>query len=180
MGLRTIEETPPAAVRPRVSGSAQGAGLPRETMVSVHEADHSVDRRGVASVGTAAICRKGIPSPRYWAGRVSSAAPVSPGERQELGGRSGAPSTVTPPADPRAMPVADLTACCAPITGGVLRLEVVERLARVLKALAQPTRLRLVSLIAAHQGRRRVCGVARQIGSGLSPGTAVSWGIGGS
>jgi ArsR family transcriptional regulator len=47
--------------------------------------------------------------------------------------------------------VADLTACCSPITDTVLDVETAERLAVVLKALAEPTRLRLVSLIAGHE-----------------------------
>jgi ArsR family transcriptional regulator len=48
--------------------------------------------------------------------------------------------------------VSDLARCCAPVTGGVLDQAGAERLAAVLKALAEPTRLRLVSLIAAHDG----------------------------
>jgi ArsR family transcriptional regulator, arsenate/arsenite/antimonite-responsive transcriptional repressor len=48
--------------------------------------------------------------------------------------------------------VADLAACCSPITATVLDAESAERLAGVLRALAEPTRLRLVSMIAAHQG----------------------------
>ncbi|MGH3969549.1 MAG: ArsR/SmtB family transcription factor [Mycobacterium sp.] len=46
----------------------------------------------------------------------------------------------------------DLSACCSPTTGAVLDKAAAERLAAVLKALAEPTRLRLVSLIAAHEG----------------------------
>jgi ArsR family transcriptional regulator, arsenate/arsenite/antimonite-responsive transcriptional repressor len=46
----------------------------------------------------------------------------------------------------------DLAACCSPITGDVIDAAAAERLAGVLKALAEPTRLRLVSLIAAHEG----------------------------
>lgn len=48
--------------------------------------------------------------------------------------------------------VADVAACCSPITDGVLDTAAAERLAGVLKALAEPTRLRLVSLIAGHEG----------------------------
>jgi ArsR family transcriptional regulator len=48
--------------------------------------------------------------------------------------------------------IADLAACCSPITGTVLDVAAAERLAGVLRALAEPTRLRLVSLIAAHDG----------------------------
>jgi ArsR family transcriptional regulator, arsenate/arsenite/antimonite-responsive transcriptional repressor len=47
--------------------------------------------------------------------------------------------------------VVDLAACCSPITGTALDVESAERLAGVLRALAEPTRLRLVSLIAAHE-----------------------------
>jgi ArsR family transcriptional regulator len=45
--------------------------------------------------------------------------------------------------------IADIAACCSPVTGAALDVESAERLAGVLKALAEPTRLRLVSLIAA-------------------------------
>lgn len=48
--------------------------------------------------------------------------------------------------------VADLDACCRPITETVLDAAAAERLAAILKALAEPTRLRLVSLIAGHEG----------------------------
>ncbi len=44
---------------------------------------------------------------------------------------------------------ADLAACCSPITGGVLDDAAAERLARVFKALGDPTRVKLLSLIAA-------------------------------
>ncbi len=46
----------------------------------------------------------------------------------------------------------DLAACCAPVTGAVLDVESAERLAHLLKALADPTRVRLLSLIAATEG----------------------------
>ena len=46
----------------------------------------------------------------------------------------------------------DLAACCSPVTAGALDEASAERLAAVLKALAEPTRLRLVSLIAAQPG----------------------------
>jgi ArsR family transcriptional regulator len=44
---------------------------------------------------------------------------------------------------------ADLAACCAPVTGGALDVAAAERLAHVFKALSDPTRIRLLSLIAA-------------------------------
>ena len=40
--------------------------------------------------------------------------------------------------------------CCAPLTGAPLDLEAAAELARVLSALADPVRLRLVSLVAAN------------------------------
>jgi ArsR family transcriptional regulator len=46
----------------------------------------------------------------------------------------------------------DLATCCAPVTGGVLDVAAAERLARVFKALGDPTRVRLLSLIAATEG----------------------------
>lgn len=48
-------------------------------------------------------------------------------------------------------PLEDLLAgCCSPVTCGVLAVDAAERLARVFKALGDPTRVRLLSLIAAH------------------------------
>ena len=44
---------------------------------------------------------------------------------------------------------ADVAACCAPVTAGVLDDETAAQLARVFKALADPTRVKLLSLIAA-------------------------------
>lgn len=43
----------------------------------------------------------------------------------------------------------DIAACCSPLTAGVLDDTAAERLARVFKALADPTRVKLLSLIAA-------------------------------
>lgn len=64
-----------------------------------------------------------------------------------------------------ALLVADLAACCSPITEGVLDSVSAERLAGVLKALAEPTRLRLVSLIAGHEGAEAcVCELTAPVG----------------
>jgi ArsR family transcriptional regulator len=61
--------------------------------------------------------------------------------------------------------VADLATCCSPITGTVLDSAAAERLAGVLKALGEPTRLRLVSLIAAHEGAEAcVCDLTDPVG----------------
>lgn len=46
----------------------------------------------------------------------------------------------------------DLSACCAPITGGTLTDDAAERLSGVFKALGDPSRVKLVSLIAAAEG----------------------------
>ncbi|MDQ1731767.1 MAG: ArsR family transcriptional regulator, arsenate/arsenite/antimonite-responsive transcriptional [Pseudonocardiales bacterium] len=46
----------------------------------------------------------------------------------------------------------DLAVCCSPTGGGALDAASAERLARVFKALADPTRVRLLSLIAATEG----------------------------
>jgi ArsR family transcriptional regulator len=74
---------------------------------------------------------------------------------------------VRPPASDglAVLPMAELAACCSPITGGVLDPAAAERLAGVLKALGEPTRLRLVSLIAAHEGAEAcVCDLTDPIG----------------
>jgi len=44
-------------------------------------------------------------------------------------------------------------ACCPPILGGVLSEDDAEQAARVFKALADPTRVRLLSMVAASAGR---------------------------
>ncbi|ASL09497.1 ArsR family transcriptional regulator [Mycobacterium intracellulare subsp. chimaera] len=60
---------------------------------------------------------------------------------------------------------ADLAACCGPITGTVLDAPGAERLAAVLKALAEPTRLRLVSLIAGQEDAEAcVCELTAPVG----------------
>ncbi len=46
----------------------------------------------------------------------------------------------------------DLASCCSPVTGGALDSAAAERLAHVFKALSDPTRVRLLSLIAAADG----------------------------
>ena len=64
-----------------------------------------------------------------------------------------------------ALLVADLEACCSPITDTVLDAAAAERLAAVLKALGEPTRLRLVSLIAGHDGAEAcVCDLTAPVG----------------
>nr|WP_322752164.1 hypothetical protein [Frankia sp. Cas3] len=66
-------------------------------------------------------------------------------------------TTATRPRDPSApAAVPDRAtgawACCTPLTREALSAEAAARLAAVLKAVADPTRLRLLSLIYAHEG----------------------------
>ena len=62
-----------------------------------------------------------------------------------------------PPASLSLLP-ADIAACCSPVTAGVLGDASAERLARVFKALGDPTRVKLLSLIAAAgEGGACVC-----------------------
>ncbi|MGI8879361.1 MAG: ArsR/SmtB family transcription factor [Jatrophihabitans sp.] len=68
---------------------------------------------------------------------------------------------------PTTLPVLtrDLAACCSPLTGGVLDTSAADRLAHVLKALGDPTRVRLLSLIAAHQdGEACICNLTEPVG----------------
>jgi ArsR family transcriptional regulator len=59
----------------------------------------------------------------------------------------------------------DLVACCSPVTGGVLGPDQAERLARIFKALGDSTRVRLLSLIAAHaDGEACVCDLTDPVG----------------
>jgi ArsR family transcriptional regulator len=47
---------------------------------------------------------------------------------------------------------AESVACCSPLTASPLTTEQAERIAPMLKAIADPDRLRLLSLVAAHDG----------------------------
>lgn len=56
-------------------------------------------------------------------------------------------------------------ACCAPLSRAPLSVEDADRLARGLKAIADPTRLRLLSLVAAHEGAEAcVCDLTAPVG----------------
>ena len=56
-------------------------------------------------------------------------------------------------------------ACCAPLLREPLNPEQASGLARILKALADPTRLRLVSMVAAHEGGEAcVCDLTEPLG----------------
>lgn len=59
----------------------------------------------------------------------------------------------------------DLAACCSPVTEGALDVAAAERLARVFKALGDPTRVRLLSLIAAQAGAEAcICDLTEPVG----------------
>jgi ArsR family transcriptional regulator len=59
----------------------------------------------------------------------------------------------------------DLAVCCSPVTEGVLEPAAAERLAHTFKALGDPTRVRLVSLIAAHDNAEAcVCDLTEPVG----------------
>lgn len=58
-----------------------------------------------------------------------------------------------------------IAACCSPLTGGVLDEESAEGLARIFKALGDPTRVRLVSLIAAADDAEAcICDLTEPVG----------------
>lgn len=64
-----------------------------------------------------------------------------------------------------ALPVIDLAGCCAPVTGGVVAPAQAEQLARAFKALSDPSRVRLLSLIAAQDGNEAcVCDLVDFVG----------------
>ncbi len=55
----------------------------------------------------------------------------------------------------------DPVACCTPLSQGALSLDQAEQVAPLLKALADPVRLRLMSLVASHPGGEAcVCDLA--------------------
>jgi len=58
----------------------------------------------------------------------------------------------------------DWVQCCAPITREPLSAEAAHQLATVLKAIAEPTRLRLLSLVAAHtDGEACICDLTEPV-----------------
>ena len=66
-------------------------------------------------------------------------------------------------ADQPGIPLAD--ACCAPLLREPVTASQAAHLARTLKALADPTRLRLVSLVAVREGREAcVCDLTEPLG----------------
>ncbi len=56
-------------------------------------------------------------------------------------------------------------ACCTPVTRAVLAQDTADQLAKTLKALADPARLRLLSIVAAHEDAEAcVCDLTEPIG----------------
>lgn len=64
-------------------------------------------------------------------------------------------------------PLTDVTACCAPLTRATISADNAESLARTLKAIADPARLRLISMVAAHEDSEAcVCDLTEPLGLG--------------
>lgn len=65
------------------------------------------------------------------------------------------------------LPLTDLRVCCAPITRESISVENADKLARTLKAIADPARLRLISMVAAHEDAEAcVCDLTEPLGLG--------------
>lgn len=65
----------------------------------------------------------------------------------------------------RPLPLRDLAVCCSPRSGTPMSSEQAEGLARTLKALADPARLRLLSMVGAHEGHEAcVCDLTEPLG----------------
>lgn len=65
------------------------------------------------------------------------------------------------------LPLSDVSACCAPITREAITAEGADRLAKTLKAIADPARLRLISMVAAHDDSEAcVCDLTEPLGLG--------------
>lgn len=63
------------------------------------------------------------------------------------------------------LPIRDLAACCSPLTREPIGARSAESMARSLKALAEPARLRIISMVAAHRdGEACVCDLTEPLG----------------
>ena len=67
---------------------------------------------------------------------------------------------------PKSLPLVETTsACCSSVTGGTLDAVEAERLSRMFKALGDPTRVRLLSMIAAARGQEAcICDSIEPVG----------------
>ncbi|MCU1636631.1 MAG: ArsR-family transcriptional regulator (repressor) [Cryobacterium sp.] len=73
--------------------------------------------------------------------------------------------TLLPMAEPVARPTVQAGACCAPLTRQPLGAEEAVDLSKMLKAIADPARLRLLSIVAASEGQEAcVCDLTEPIG----------------
>ena len=65
------------------------------------------------------------------------------------------------------LPLAEVTACCAPITREAISARNADKLASSLKAIADPARIRLISLVASHENAEAcVCDLTEPLGLG--------------
>ena len=65
------------------------------------------------------------------------------------------------------LPVRDVTACCSPLTGEAIAEDNASNLASSLRALADPARLRIISMVAAHEDAEAcVCDLTEPLGLG--------------
>jgi ArsR family transcriptional regulator len=63
------------------------------------------------------------------------------------------------------LPVRDVTACCSPLTGETMSQDNAVSLSSSLRALADPARLRIISMVAAHDGAEAcVCDLTEPLG----------------
>ncbi|CAH0147219.1 MULTISPECIES: metalloregulator ArsR/SmtB family transcription factor [unclassified Microbacterium] len=63
------------------------------------------------------------------------------------------------------LPVRDVAACCSPLTTSPITVENATRLSGAIKALADPARLRLLSMVAAHADAEAcVCDLTEPLG----------------
>jgi ArsR family transcriptional regulator len=65
------------------------------------------------------------------------------------------------------LPVRDVAACCSPLTRDAISEANASNLASSLRALADPARLRIISMVAAHEGAEAcVCDLTEPLGLG--------------
>ena len=63
------------------------------------------------------------------------------------------------------LPIRDLAACCSPITREPIASDTADNLARSLKAIADPARIRILSMVAAHEDQEAcVCDLQEPLG----------------
>src|SRR5262245_32672557 len=114
---------------------------------------------GVAGVSGAAGARKQATG--YRRTSISAASHTRQVSRSSAAATAAGPAASIPSAPGRAL----AALCCAPLFREPLTAAQAEDLSRVMKALADPTRLRLVSMVAAHDGGEAcVCDLTLPLG----------------